>query len=87
MSLQPYSAAAKSFPMSWLSDARFSASTRFLHPHHTNPVLLFGHLAPFVGCMAASAGHSSSSFRSQAMHPPSPAQGLRQKAVIGAVEK
>ena len=36
--------------------------------------------------MAASALHSSSSFRSQAMHPPSPVQGLRQKAAIGAVE-
>jgi hypothetical protein len=36
--------------------------------------------------MAASAAHSSSPFRSQAMHPPSPAQGLRQKAAIGAVE-
>jgi hypothetical protein len=47
---------------------------------------LFGHLAPFVGCMAASAGHSSSSFRSQAMHPPSPGLGLRQKAAIGAVK-
>jgi hypothetical protein len=36
--------------------------------------------------MAASALHSSSSFRSQAMHPPSTLQGLRQKAAIGAVE-
>ena len=36
--------------------------------------------------MAASALHSSSSFRSQAMHPPSPGLGLRQKAAIGAVE-
>src|ERR1700680_2495620 len=36
--------------------------------------------------MAASALHSSSLFRSQAMHPPSPVQGLRQKAAIGAVE-
>ena len=36
--------------------------------------------------MAASALHSFSSFRSQAMHPPPPAQGLRQKAAIGAVE-
>jgi hypothetical protein len=53
--------------------------------HHTNPVLFFCHLAPFTGCMAASAGHSSSSFRSQVMHPPSPVQGLRLKAAIGAV--
>ena len=36
--------------------------------------------------MAASALHSSSSFPSQAMHPPPPAQGLRQKAAIGAVK-
>src|ERR1700692_1743090 len=36
--------------------------------------------------MAARAAHSFSSFRSQAMPPPSPAQGLRQKAAIGAVE-
>jgi hypothetical protein len=36
--------------------------------------------------MAASALHSFSSFRSQAMHPPSPGLGLRQKAAIGAVE-
>jgi hypothetical protein len=36
--------------------------------------------------MAASAAHSFTSFRSQAMHPPSPAQGLHQKAAIGAVE-
>jgi hypothetical protein len=36
--------------------------------------------------MAASAEHSFTSFRSQAMHPPSPVQGLRQKAAIGAVE-
>jgi hypothetical protein len=36
--------------------------------------------------MAASALHSSSSFRSQAMHPPSPVQGLRQKAAISAAE-
>jgi hypothetical protein len=36
--------------------------------------------------MAANALHSSSSFRSQAMHPPFPEQGLRQKAAIGAVE-
>jgi hypothetical protein len=36
--------------------------------------------------MAASSLISSSSFRSQAMHPPSKVQGLRQKAAIGAVE-
>ncbi|MDA9426230.1 hypothetical protein XH97_29530 [Bradyrhizobium sp. CCBAU 53380] len=36
--------------------------------------------------MAASAWHSSSSFWSQAMHPPSSVRGLRQKAAIGAVE-
>ena len=36
--------------------------------------------------MAASALHSSTSLRSQAMHPPSKVQGLRQKAAIGAVE-
>lgn len=36
--------------------------------------------------MAASAWHSSSLFRPQAMHPPSPGLGLRQKAAIGAVE-
>jgi hypothetical protein len=36
--------------------------------------------------MAASAAHSFSLFRSQAMHPPPKARGLRQKAVIGAVE-
>ena len=36
--------------------------------------------------MAASALHSSSLFRSQAMHPPFAVQGLRQKAAIGAVE-
>jgi hypothetical protein len=36
--------------------------------------------------MAASALHSFSSFRSQAMHPPSPGLGLRQKAAIGAVK-
>jgi hypothetical protein len=35
--------------------------------------------------MAASALHSFSLFRSQAMHPPPPALGLRQKAAIGAV--
>ncbi len=35
---------------------------------------------------SADGTHSSSSFRSQAMHPPSPVQGLRQKAAIGAVE-
>src|SRR6185295_11409757 len=45
-----------------------------------------GLVAPFAGCVAASALHSSSSFRSQAMQPPSPVQGLRQKAAIGAVE-
>jgi hypothetical protein len=63
-----------------------SINTRSLHPHHTNPSFSSGHLAPFTGCMAASAGHSSSSFRSQAMHPPSPGLGLRQKAAIGAVD-
>src|SRR5713101_62997 len=57
-----------------------------LHHHHSKPVLLFGHLAPFVAFMAASALHSSTLFQSQAMHPPSPEQGLRQKAAIGAVE-
>jgi hypothetical protein len=36
--------------------------------------------------MNASASHSSTSFRSQAMHTPSPGLGLRQKAAIGAVE-
>jgi hypothetical protein len=35
--------------------------------------------------MAASALHSFSSFRSQAMHPPPPVLDLRQKAAIGAV--
>jgi hypothetical protein len=55
-------------------------------PTTPNPFFFFGHLAPFIGCMAASALHSFSSFRSQAMHPPSPVQGLRQKAAIGAVE-
>jgi hypothetical protein len=34
---------------------RSSNGASRLHPHHTNPVLLSGHLAPFVGCMAASA--------------------------------
>ncbi|MGH9563195.1 MAG: hypothetical protein ACRD3S_17210 [Terracidiphilus sp.] len=52
----------------------------------TKPVLLFGHVTPFVGCMTASAGHSSSLFRSQAMQPPSSVQGLRRKAAIGAVQ-
>src|SRR5258708_885299 len=55
-------------------------------PTTPNPSFFFGHLAPFIGCMAASAGHSSTLFRSQAMHPPSKVQGLRQKAAIGAVE-
>ena len=32
-------------------------------------------------------GTPSLTFRSQAMHPPPPAQGLRQMAAIGAVEK
>ncbi|MGY4198883.1 hypothetical protein ACVIM9_008224 [Bradyrhizobium sp. USDA 4520] len=45
----------------------------FVSPHQPRP--FFGHVAPFVGWMAASAVHSSSSFRSQAMHPPSPVQG------------
>ena len=36
--------------------------------------------------MAANAAHSSSSFRPRGVHPPSPVQGLRQKAAIGAVE-
>jgi hypothetical protein len=36
--------------------------------------------------MAASAARSSSSFRPRGVHPPSPVQGLRQKAAIGAVE-
>lgn len=62
-----------------------TVSTRFLHRSHIKPVLCFGHFAPFAGCMGASAAHSSSSFRSQAMHPPPPVQGLRQKAAIGAV--
>ena len=54
--------------------------------YQTNPVLSLGHFASFTGYMAASAEHSFTSFRSQAMHPPSPVQGLRQKAAIGAVE-
>jgi hypothetical protein len=41
-------------------------------PHQPRPSL--GHFAPLTGCMAASALHSSSAFRSQAMHPPSPVQ-------------
>jgi hypothetical protein len=54
--------------------------------HHTKPILLFGHLAPFVGCMAASAVHFSTAFRSQAMHRRLRCRGLRQKAAIGAIE-
>ena len=61
-----------------------SAPVSSIWPHQPRPSL--GHFAPFTGCMAASALHSSSSFRSQAMHPPSPVQGLRQKAAIGAVK-
>jgi hypothetical protein len=48
-------------------------STRFLHPHRTNLVLL-----PAIWHRSSAAWlqvltHSSSSFRSQAMHPPPPA--------------
>jgi hypothetical protein len=84
-----------------IADSRDPAASRidfpeallrsFQHPHSSipttpNPSFSSGHLAPFTGCMAASALHSSSSFRPRGVHPPSPVQGLRQKAATGAVE-
>jgi hypothetical protein len=62
-------------------------SIRFLHPKdHTNPSF-----SPAIQHRSSAAWlqapkRSSSSFPSQAMHPPPPAQGLRQKATFGAVE-
>jgi hypothetical protein len=53
---------------------------------HTKPVLHIGHLAPFLGFLGASARTPPLAFRSQAMQPPPPSQGLRQKAAIGAAE-
>src|SRR5258708_1627804 len=57
-----------------------------LQPNHTNPVLHLGLFAPFGGYWLQVLCTPSLTFRSQAMHPPAPAQGLQQKAAIGAVE-
>lgn len=62
------------------------ATGNFSISNPTKPSFYSGRLAPFSGWMAASAAHSFSSFRSLAMRPPSPVQGLRQKAEVGAVE-
>jgi hypothetical protein len=53
---------------------------------NTKHVLHVGLFAPFGGSWPQVLTHSSSSFRSQAMQPPPPAQGLHQKAALGAVE-
>ena len=58
----------------------------FLQPNHTNPVLHLGLFAPFGDYWLQVLCTLSLTFRSQAMHPPAPAQGLQQKAAIGAVE-
>jgi hypothetical protein len=54
--------------------------------HHTNLVLHSGLIAPFGGYWLQVRCTPSLTFQSQAMHPPPPAQGLQQKAAIGAVE-
>jgi hypothetical protein len=51
----------------------------YQHPpppsHRTKPALLVGQEAPFLGSWAQALTHSSSSFWSQAMHPPPPSLG------------
>lgn len=63
-----------------------SLNSCFPHPNHTNLVLHSGLLAPFGGYWLQVRCTPSLTFRSQAMHPPPPVQGLHQKAAIGAVE-
>jgi hypothetical protein len=58
------------------SSGKRSAAASSIPPHQTRPSS--GHLAPFVGSWLQVLTHSSSSFRSQAMQPPPPAQGLPQ---------
>jgi hypothetical protein len=56
-------------------------------PSITAPITsFFGPFGTVRRLMAASAKHSSSSLRSQAMQPPPPSPGLRHKAAIGAAD-
>jgi hypothetical protein len=77
---------SKPFRRSFQSNnCQYLASTA-LHPIRNQLVLNFGHLAPFGSYSLQVLRTPSLTFRSQAMHPLPLAQGLHQKAAIGAVE-